>query len=225
MQGDTMRLTPPASVSGQPFLEPVTRALDIAIAALALVVLAPLLVVVVVLVLTTSRGPALFRQVRVGHLGRPFVMYKFRTMRVGCDDRIHREYVTSMLGGWDPRPCRSNGLFKLERDPRVTPVGGLLRRTSLDELPQLLNVLRGEMSLVGPRPALGWEVPLYAPHHRRRFEVRPGITGLWQVRGRSRLSMLEALDLDVEYVTRRSLRLYLSILAMTVPVVLRGGAR
>jgi lipopolysaccharide/colanic/teichoic acid biosynthesis glycosyltransferase len=225
MQGHTMRLAPPAPASGQPLLEPVTRTLDIAIAALALVVLAPLLLVVVALVLTTSRGPALFRQVRVGHFGRPFVMYKFRTMRVDCDDRIHREYVTAMLSGWDPRPRQSKGLFKLERDPRVTPVGGLLRRTSLDELPQLFNVLRGEMSLVGPRPALVWEVPLYAPHHRRRFEVRPGITGLWQVRGRSKLSMLEALDLDVEYVTRRSLRLYLSILAMTLPVVLRGGAR
>jgi lipopolysaccharide/colanic/teichoic acid biosynthesis glycosyltransferase len=201
------------------------RALDIVIAALALVVLAPLILVLVVLIRTTSRGPALFRQPRVGYLGRPFVMYKFRTMYTGCNDRMHREYVTSMLSGQDPRRPQSDGLFKLERDPRVTPVGGLLRRTSLDELPQFLNVLRGEMSLVGPRPALAWEARLYAPHHRRRFEVRPGITGLWQVRGRSKLSMLEALELDVDYVARRSLRLYLYILAVTVPVVLRGEAR
>jgi lipopolysaccharide/colanic/teichoic acid biosynthesis glycosyltransferase len=201
------------------------RALDIVIAALAMVVLAPLLLVLVALIGTTSRGPVLFRQLRVGHLGRPFVMYKFRTMYTGCDDRIHREYVSSMLSGRDPRQPQSDGLFKLERDPRVTPIGGLLRRTSLDELPQLLNVLRGEMSLVGPRPALAWEARLYAPHHRRRFEVRPGITGLWQVRGRSKLSMLEALELDVDYVARRSLRLYLYILAVTVPVVLRGEAR
>jgi lipopolysaccharide/colanic/teichoic acid biosynthesis glycosyltransferase len=201
------------------------RALDIVIAALAMVVLAPLLLVLVALIGTTSRGPVLFRQLRVGHLGRPFVMYKFRTMYTGCDDRIHREYVSSMLSGRDPRQPQSDGLFKLERDPRVTPIGGLLRRTSLDELPQLLNVLRGEMSLVGPRPALAWEARLYAPHHRRRFEVRPGITGLWQVRGRSKLSMLQALELDVDYVARRSLRLYLYILAVTVPVVLRGEAR
>jgi lipopolysaccharide/colanic/teichoic acid biosynthesis glycosyltransferase len=201
------------------------RVLDIVIAALALIVLAPLLVVLVALIRTTSRGPALFRQPRVGYLGRPFVMYKFRTMYTGCDDRIHREYVTSMLSGRDPRRPQSDGLFKLERDPRVTPVGGLLRRTSLDELPQFLNVLRGEMSLVGPRPALAWEARLYAPHHRRRFEVRPGITGLWQVRGRSKLSMLEALELDVDYVARRSLRLYLYILAVTVPVVLHREGR
>lgn len=225
IQGEITRLTPPASASRRRLLEPVMRALDIAIAALALVVLAPLMVVIVVLILTTSRGPALFCQLRVGHLERPFVMYKFRTMHTGCDDRIHRAYVTSMLSGRDPRRRQLGGLFKLERDPRVTPIGGLLRRTSLDELPQLLNVVRGEMSLVGPRPALAWEVRLYAPHHRQRFEVRPGITGLWQVRGRSKLSMLQALELDVDYVARRSLRLYLSILAMTVPVVLRGDSR
>jgi lipopolysaccharide/colanic/teichoic acid biosynthesis glycosyltransferase len=120
---------------------------------------------------------------------------------------------------------RGRRLYKLEADPRVTPLGAWLRRTSLDELPQLFNVLRGEMSLVGPRPVLPWEAELFAEPHQRRFSVKPGITGLWQVSGRSRLSMLEALDLDIEYVACRSFLLDLQILFRTVPAVLRGGAR
>jgi lipopolysaccharide/colanic/teichoic acid biosynthesis glycosyltransferase len=127
-----------------------------------------------------------------------------------------------MLSGEDPRSDCVGGLYKLEVDPRVTSVGAVLRRSSLDELPQLVNVLLGDMSLVGPRPALPWEVHLFEERFLRRFDAKPGITGLWQVTGRNRLSMMEALELDVQYVQRRTVRLYLKILFRTVPAVLRG---
>jgi lipopolysaccharide/colanic/teichoic acid biosynthesis glycosyltransferase len=205
---------------------PRLRALDVTIAGLALLLAAPVLLIVALLVRASSRGPVLYRQLRIGYLERPFTMLKFRTMYVDCDDAVHREFVTRMLTAGPASGSAPDGRFKLAGDPRVTRIGGFLRRTSLDELPQLYNVLRGEMSLVGPRPALPWEVELYQPHHRLRFRARPGITGLWQVRGRNRLSMSRALDLDVEYVARQGIGLYLWILAMTVPAVLRGdGAR
>lgn len=199
------------------------RLLDVVLASVALLLTAPLMALVAVLVRATSPGPVLFRQTRLGHRQRPFQMLKFRSMYAHCDDGVHREYVTRMLSGEDPRPAGRTAVFKLEHDPRITPTGGFLRRTSLDELPQLLNVLRGDMSLVGPRPAMPWEVRLYQPHHRQRFEVKPGITGLWQVRGRSRLSWPQALELDVEYVRRRSIALDLWILVLTLPAVLRSG--
>ena len=151
-------------------------------------------------------------------------MLKLRSMYVDTDDHTHRAYVTDMLTAEHEATERDGALFKLADDPRVTPLGGWLRRTSLDELPQLINVLRGEMSLVGPRPMLPWEAELLAEPYRPRFTVKPGMTGLWQVRGRSRLSMRTALELDVEYARRRSVALDLIILAQTVPALFRGGA-
>jgi lipopolysaccharide/colanic/teichoic acid biosynthesis glycosyltransferase len=145
-------------------------------------------------------------------------------MYVNNDDRIHREYVTNLLSEDQPDTGGDRGLYKLEKDPRITPVGAWLRRTSLDELPQLFNVLSGEMSLVGPRPVLAWEAEMFREPDQRRFEVKPGITGLWQVSGRSELSYREALELDVEYVRRRCLRLDLMILASTVSAVFRNNA-
>jgi len=201
------------------------RGVDLALSALALAVLAPVLVVIAVLVRVTSKGPAFFRQERVGLDGRPFTVFKFRTMYLDNDDTLHRELCTRQLLGEDEAET-SDGVFKLEDDPRVTSVGDWLRRVSLDELPQLINVLKGEMSLVGPRPGLQWEVDLYRPEHLRRLAVRPGITGLWQVSGRNHLSMLEMLDLDVRYVEEWSPWLDLRIIAMTPIVLLRGdGAR
>lgn len=200
------------------------RVLDVVLAAAAIVVLSPLLLMLCGLVWLTSPGPAFFRQTRVGRDRRPFTLLKLRTMYVNNDDRIHREYVTSLLTDERPEASGNGGLFKLEADPRVTRVGSLLRRTSLDELPQFFNVFRGEMSLVGPRPVLPWEEELFSEADRRRFEVKPGITGLWQVSGRSKLTMREALELDSEYVRRRSLALDLLILIRTVPALLRGGA-
>jgi lipopolysaccharide/colanic/teichoic acid biosynthesis glycosyltransferase len=202
---------------------PLTRLVDVVVAGGLVVLLAPLMLAIAVLVRAGSRGPALFRQSRVGFRERPFVMLKFRSMYVDCDDRVHRAFVSRMLGGEDPRQSRQN-LYKLEGDARITPLGRFLRCSSLDELPQLFNVLRGEMSLVGPRPALAWEVRLYQRHHHERFLVKPGITGLWQVSGRSRLTMAQALDLDVEYARRRSVRLDLWILLKTIPAVIPSGA-
>ncbi|MGH3922933.1 MAG: sugar transferase [Pseudonocardiaceae bacterium] len=201
------------------------RFLDVVIASLALILLAPVLAVIAGLVCATSPGPALFRQVRVGYLGARFVMLKFRTMYDDNDDTPHRAYVSRMLTVQEQLDSCPGGLFKLERDPRITRLGGFLRRSSLDELPQLFNVLRGEMSLIGPRPALPWEVKLYKPYHYFRFRVKPGMTGLWQVSGRSRLTMSEALDLDVQYVQSWSPGLDLWILVMTLPALLRGEAR
>jgi lipopolysaccharide/colanic/teichoic acid biosynthesis glycosyltransferase len=202
----------------------VKRCFDVLVAATALTVLSPLMLALVVAVRLTSRGPAIFRQERLGRGARPFTLLKFRTMYVDTDDAMHRAYVTQLLTHDVPTVGGSHGLYKLEADPRVTPIGRWLRRTSLDELPQLINVLRGEMSLVGPRPALPWEAELYRESDHQRFEVLPGITGLWQVSGRSRLSMREALALDVEYVRRRSLWLDLVILVRTIPTVLRSEA-
>jgi lipopolysaccharide/colanic/teichoic acid biosynthesis glycosyltransferase len=161
----------------------------------------------------------LFRQVRIGQDEQPFAMFKFRTMHVGSDDGPLRELNVAELRGI-AEPGTSDGVFKLENDPRVTPVGRILRRFSIDELPQLFNVVRGEMSLVGPRPALPWEVELFTPEQRGRHACVPGITGLWQVSGRNRLSMPQMLALDVLYVERRSLLLDLRILLRTPRAVL-----
>ncbi len=201
------------------------RLLDIVVSGSALLLLFPLLLVIWVAVRLSSPGPGLFRQERLGREEEPFVMLKFRTMRVDCGDEVHRRYVTRLLTESAPEASGSDRLFKLTDDPRVTRVGNLLRRTSLDELPQLWNVFRGTMSLVGPRPVLAWEAELFRDSERRRFAVRPGITGLWQVSGRNRLTMREALLLDVEYVRRCSTALDLAIIVRTIPALLRGGAR
>ena len=196
------------------------RLLDLAVATACLAVSLPLLVTVAALVRLTTPGPALFRQARVGQNQRPFVLYKFRTMYAGCDDRAHKEYVRQLLTQDNPSAGGEQGLYKLENDPRITPVGRFLRRTSIDELPQLLNVIRGDMSLVGPRPALSWEADLIEPAYRQRFRVPPGLTGLWQVSGRNSLTMRQGLELDMEYLRRQSFTFDLWILLKTVPVVL-----
>ena len=188
------------------------RAFDVVMAALGLVVLAPVLVVIALAVWLSSPGPPLFRQLRAGRFGEPFRMWKFRTMTVGAESARPELLAQSRDPDW----------LSLENDPRVTRVGRFLRRTSLDELPQLLNVLHGEMSLVGPRP-----LPL-AEHARApewsapRLRVRPGLTGLWQVTGRTRTSFLEMLRIDCRYASRRSFWADLKILVQTVPAVLRG---
>jgi lipopolysaccharide/colanic/teichoic acid biosynthesis glycosyltransferase len=200
----------------------VKRLLDLVVAAALLLLCLPLLLVVWAAVRLTSPGPALFHQSRVGQGGQPFQLLKFRTMVVDGDDTQHREYVRRLLtGAAEPQ----DGLYKLGADPRVTRAGAVLRKTSIDELPQLFNVLRGEMSLVGPRPALPWEARMFPAWAASRFSVRPGLTGLWQVSGRNRLTMLDGLVLDVDYVSRHNVFLDLYILVRTVPAVLNGGAR
>jgi lipopolysaccharide/colanic/teichoic acid biosynthesis glycosyltransferase len=203
------------------------RALDIVGAALLLVLLSPLLAITALLIRLDTPGPVIFWQRRLGRDLQPFSVAKFRTMRHGAAADRHRVHVEQMIrdedGAEDGKPVP---MLKLERDPRVTRVGSFLRRSSIDELPQLWNVLRGEMSLVGPRPPIQYEVDKYPGRAFRRFAVRPGITGLWQVRGRSLTSFAEMIEFDVEYVDRRSLSLNLKILALTVPTVIHGkGAR
>jgi lipopolysaccharide/colanic/teichoic acid biosynthesis glycosyltransferase len=199
---------------------------DAVAACLCLLVLWPLLVLVVILVRLTTPGPALFRQTRIGLHERPFVLYKLRTMYADCGDEAHREYVRKLLAQTVPPTAGKGGLYKLDNDPRVTPIGRVLRKTSIDELPQLFNVLRGDMSLVGPRPVLPYEAELIGDEFRQRYLVRPGLTGLWQVSGRNALTMRQGLEFDVEYVRHRGLVLDLLILAKTVPTVLSArGAR
>jgi lipopolysaccharide/colanic/teichoic acid biosynthesis glycosyltransferase len=199
------------------------RTFDVVMALILLVVLSPVMLAAYLAVRLSSPGGAVFRQVRVGALERPFVLLKFRTMVQGCSHESHESFVRRMMAGDDPRAC--DGLYKLEQDPRVTPVGRFLRRTSIDELPQLVNVLRGDMSLVGPRPALPWEVELFPISAYTRFFVLPGLTGLWQISGRNRLTMLEGLRLDVEYVKACALSTDLRIIFFTPLTLLRGGAR
>lgn len=203
--------------------EAAKRMVDIVLSLVLIIIAAPLLLLLGFLVRSTSAGPALFRQDRLGRDKKHFTMLKLRTMQIDNDDRIHRDYVAVLMSD-GAATAGGNGLFKLDADPRVTRLGAWLRRTSLDELPQLVNVLRGEMSLVGPRPVLPWEAQLFGEQYQQRFEVKPGITGLWQVSGRSRLSVRTALELDLEYVGRRSFFFDVSILARTLPAVFRGGA-
>jgi lipopolysaccharide/colanic/teichoic acid biosynthesis glycosyltransferase len=210
-----------------PGSEAAKRTLDIAVSLAALLVLAPLLLALWLLVRSTSAGPGFFRQERVGLGMRRFRMLKLRTMYARGSDQIHRDYVAGLFADDQQATRGPRGLFKLETDPRITRVGRWLRRTSLDELPQLFNVLKGDMSLVGPRPALPWEAqmwPALYPEYSRRFEIRPGMTGLWQVNGRSRLSVQQWLFFDADYVRRRSFRLDLAILARTLPALFRDGA-
>jgi lipopolysaccharide/colanic/teichoic acid biosynthesis glycosyltransferase len=201
------------------------RALDLLITVPLLVVLSPLLLVIAVAIKFNSRGPALFKQKRIGLNEEPFMMYKFRSMVMHApsdDSALRKAFDDELAGIAQPE----NDSFKLANDPRVTRVGAVLRATSLDEITQLFNVVKGEMALVGPRPALDWEHEKFAPKYKRRTDVLPGLTGLWQVSGRSHLSTPEMLDLDLEYVDRRSIWLDLQILFRTIPTVLRGdGAR
>jgi lipopolysaccharide/colanic/teichoic acid biosynthesis glycosyltransferase len=198
------------------------RSMDIMVAGIAVVALLPLLLVIWAAIRVTSPGGAVFRQTRLGAGRCPFVMYKFRTMKSDTDDTLHREYVARLL---TEEVEAVDGLYKLTDDPRITTVGAFLRKTSLDELPQLFNVLSGELSLVGPRPALAYEAALFPGWADARFSVKPGVTGLWQVSGRNRLRMTDGLRLDIDYVARRTIWLDVRILLRTVPALFSGGAR
>lgn len=200
------------------------RWLDVAGSLALLIVLAPLLSLLAVLVKLGSPGPIFFRQTRIGLNARPFTMPKFRTMRVNSDHAVHQKYVSWFIKSSDQTPdAGKTTLFKIADDPRVTTVGRILRKTSFDELPQLWSVLRGDMSLVGPRPPLHYEVEQYKQWHRRRvLEAKPGITGLWQVSGRSRTTFDEMVRLDLRYARTRSLWTDINILLATPAAVISG---
>lgn len=198
------------------------RVVDILGSLMAIGLFSPIMLGAAIAVKFTSKGPVLFKQRRVGQHGRTFEMLKFRSMRCESDESIHKEYVAKFIAGRaeDGQP----GLYKIARDPRLTTIGEFLRRTSIDELPQFFNVLLGDMSIVGPRPPIPYEVAVYSPWHRRRLmSVKPGITGLWQVTGRSRVTFDEMVRLDLEYTQTWSPWLDLRIILKTPRAVLGGS--
>jgi lipopolysaccharide/colanic/teichoic acid biosynthesis glycosyltransferase len=205
------------------------RSLDIVGALIALCILGPLMLIVAISIALTSPGPVIFKQPRLGKGGVPFTFYKFRSMVVNVDDRIHREYMANLIraGHGEPPADGKPATYKMKADPRVTRIGKIIRMTSIDELPQLFNVLKGDMSMVGPRPPIPYEATHYEPWHLRRILTgKPGITGLWQVEGRSRVTFSEMVRMDLRYIRDCSLSLDLKILLKTFAVVLRcDGAR
>jgi exopolysaccharide biosynthesis polyprenyl glycosylphosphotransferase len=205
----------------------VKRLVDIAGSLAALFLCLPVMLAIAIAIKLTSRGPVFFRQVRLGQYGKKFTFLKFRSMYVNCDPSIHEQYVKTFIAGLPEAEQSTAGQptqFKLTADPRITPVGRFLRKTSLDELPQFFNVLRGEMSLVGPRPPVQYEFECYSLWHRRRLlSVKPGITGLWQVEGRSRVKFDDMVRLDIRYARTWSLWLDLKILVQTPHAVLTGN--
>lgn len=205
------------------------RTMDVVGSLLALLIAAPAFAAIAIAIKATSQGPIFFRQRRIGQHGKPFVFLKFRSMKVGNDATAHKEYVKRLISGKaerQPSKGNSQGVFKLAGDPRITKFGAFLRKTSLDELPQFINVLKGEMSLVGPRPPIPYEVEAYDVWHRRRLlEAKPGITGLWQVSGRSRVTFDEMVRLDLRYAKSCSPWMDIKILLRTpIAVVMGSGA-
>jgi lipopolysaccharide/colanic/teichoic acid biosynthesis glycosyltransferase len=214
----------PAALSGWRAYDAIKRAVDVFVSAGIVAVTLPLWIAIGIAIRATSRGPIFFRQTEaVGRYGHKFPLYKFRTMRSDASDAVHREAIEKFVGG---QSLASDGerrpVHKIAHDPRVTPIGRILRKTSLDELPQFINVLRGEMSIVGPRPPVSYEYEHYDERARRRLTVRPGITGLYQVSARSQVSFDMMIDIDLDYVARRSLALDLSIMLRTPIVMLTG---
>jgi len=200
------------------------RATDVVLAAVMLICLAPLFAIAAVAIRVSSPGPVLFRQRRIGRDGREFTMLKFRSMSLDATPEAHRRYIEGLATyrAAGSTAAAGAGLIKLTDDPRVTGVGAVLRKLSIDEAPQLLNVLAGQMSIVGPRPAVPYELDVYMPEHFERFRVRPGITGLWQVSGRNRLGFFEMLDLDVEYVRRQGFAYDIGLILRTPVAVARA---
>jgi lipopolysaccharide/colanic/teichoic acid biosynthesis glycosyltransferase len=199
------------------------RALDVAGSLFAILIFSPLFLFVAAAVKLTSKGPMLYRQDRIGHYGQKFTFLKFRSMYANNDPKVHEEYVKKLIAGASDVK-QANGGFKLVNDRRITPIGRFIRRTSLDELPQFFNVLKGEMSLVGPRPPVPYEYDAYCTWHRRRIlEVKPGITGLWQVQGRSRTTFDEMVRLDLQYAKNWTVGVDVMILMQTPKAVLSGS--
>lgn len=209
------------------------RVIDISGSIAACIMLSPLFLLIALIVKVTSEGPIFFRQERIGQFGRKFTFLKFRTMHANNNPKIHQEYIKKFISEQKSYEASGNGnngnngnkagVFKIKNDPRVTSIGNFLRKTSLDELPQFINVLKGEMSLVGPRPPVAYEVEMYDIWHRRRImEVLPGITGLWQTKGRSTTNFNDMVRLDIRYIKERSLWLDIKLIILTPWVVLTG---
>lgn len=207
------------------FEKAVKRSIDVVVSLLVLVIGFPFFLAIAILIKITSKGPVFFKQVRVGRDGAYFVLYKFRTMREGHDDTAHREFTRNFINGNGAHASldqNGDNVFKLTDDPRITGVGNFLRRVSLDELPQFINILKGEMTIVGPRPCLPYEYECYKDWHKQRVKVKPGLTGLWQVKGRSKVSFDEMVRLDLYYIEYWTLMMDVKIMLNTLPVMLAG---
>jgi exopolysaccharide biosynthesis polyprenyl glycosylphosphotransferase len=203
----------------------IKRCIDVLGSLAALLLFAPVFAAISLAIKLSSKGPVFFKQERLGEYGKPFTVLKFRSMRTDCDARIHQQYVSQFIAGKvdGAAPEGQKPVFKIQKDPRITRVGQFVRKTSLDELPQFWNVLRGDMSLVGPRPPIAYEFRAYDVWHRRRvLEIKPGITGLWQVKGRSRTRFDEMVRLDLQYARDWSIWLDLRILLRTPAAVILG---
>ena len=201
----------------------VKRVLDLVFTILILIPLFIVIAIIAVLIRIDSKGPIFFRQKRIGMNGVEFDLFKLRSMYVDSDDSVHRESIKQYMNGAALNGKEnSDNLYKLVDDPRVTRVGQFIRKYSIDELPQFINVLRGEMTLVGPRPPLPYEVEAYGPHEWIRLFGKPGLTGTWQVYGRSRVPFQEMVDMDIEYLGHQSILLDLKLIALTLPVMLQG---
>jgi lipopolysaccharide/colanic/teichoic acid biosynthesis glycosyltransferase len=194
--------------------------LDIVIGVVMVVVFSPVLLIIALAIKLDSPGPAIFKQKRIGKDGRPFTVWKFRSMSVNADDRPHREALQKLAQGEPAATVDGQGFFKPVDDPRVTRLGKFLRATGLDELPQVINLLRREMSVVGPRPAIPYELDMYKDWYHRRLAVRPGITGLWQVKRHDTQNFDDVMRLDLEYIDSFSIWLDLRIILLTVPMIL-----
>ncbi len=214
----------PAATGGRRAYDVIKRVLDVTISGAIIAMTSPLWIAIGIAIRVTSRGPILFRQTEaIGRNGGKFTLYKFRTMRSDATDATHREAIAKFVAGQSlATDEREGAVYKIVRDPRVTTIGRVLRKTGLDELPQFINVLCGEMSIVGPRPPVSYEYERYDGRARQRLAVRPGITGLYQVLARSQVSFDKMIDIDLDYVARRSLALDVSIMLRTPWVMLTG---
>lgn len=209
------------------FYEFIKRIQDVIMALMAFILFAPLWLILALTIRLTSSGPAIHRQKNViGRYGKPFTLYKFRTMYVDHDDSLHKEAIARFVAGKPLDTVRKDGkeiaVYKLTHDPRVTSVGAILRKTGLDEIPQLFNVIKGELSIVGPRPPLDYEYESYTKRHKRRLEVLPGISGLYQVTARSAVPFEKMIEIDLDYIQKRSYWFDLKIMMVTPWVLITG---
>jgi lipopolysaccharide/colanic/teichoic acid biosynthesis glycosyltransferase len=203
----------------------VKRTIDMSVSLLVVILGLPFLIAIALLIKVTSKGPVFFKQKRIGENGRSFIFFKFRTMKEGIDDTLHREFTENFIKGRTAHSAlddASSNVYKLTNDPRVTGVGSFLRKVSLDELPQFINIFKGEMTIVGPRPPLPYEYECYEEWHKLRVKVKPGLTGLWQVSGRSQVPFDEMVKLDLYYIENWTIMMDLKIMIKTLPVMLAG---
>ncbi len=203
------------------FQSVVKRFFDIGTAVILLILTSPILVITAIAIKFDSRGPIIFKQIRIGKDQKEFIFYKFRSMYNGSNEAIHHDYIKNLLAEKSGEKHGGYTIYKLTNDPRITRVGWFLRKTSIDELPQLVNVLKGQMSMIGPRPAITYEIEYHDKEMLKRFSAKPGISGLWQVSGRSAFTYRQMVEMDIYYIEHWSLWLDIKIMFKTLPQIIR----